>query len=253
MTNNTISLKDKPAQNNVLSDRVILITGAGAGIGRAVAIECAKQGAKVILLGKTIKKLEKVYDEIVELGKHIPAIYPLDLAGAHEKDYEQLADVIKKEFGHLDGLLHNASVLGALTPIALYDAAMWQKVMHVNVTAAFVMTKALLPELLKSQDASVVFTSSSVGRKGRAYWGAYSASKFATESLMQTLADEYENNKMIRFNSINPGATHTGMRLSAFPAEDKSKIAKPDDLVNAYVYLLSSESHDENGQMFDAQ
>jgi NAD(P)-dependent dehydrogenase (short-subunit alcohol dehydrogenase family) len=253
MTNNIISLKDKPAQNNALSDRVILITGAGAGIGRAVAIECARQGAKVILLGKTIKKLEKVYDEITELGKHNPAIYPLDLAGAHEKDYEQLADVIKKEFGHLDGLLHNASVLGALTPIAMYDAAMWQKVMHVNVTAAFVMTKALLPLLLKSQDASVVFTSSSVGRKGRAYWGAYSASKFATESLMQTLADEYENNKIIRFNSINPGATHTGMRLSAFPAEDKSKIAKPDDLVNAYVYLLSSESQEANGQMFDAQ
>ena len=253
MTNKTISLKNKPAQNNALSDRVILITGAGAGIGRAVAIECAKQGAKVILLGKTIKKLEKVYDEIAELGKHIPAIYPLDLAGAHEKDYEQLADVIKQKYKHLDGLLHNASVLGALTPIALYDAAMWQKVMHVNVTAAFVMTKALLPVLLKSQDASVVFTSSSVGRKARAYWGAYSASKFATESLMQTLADEYENNKMIRFNSINPGATHTGMRLSAFPAEDKSKIAKPDDLLNAYVYLLSYESKEANGQMFNAQ
>ena len=251
---NTItSLKDTPTQTNALQDRVILVTGAGAGIGRTVAIECAQQGAKVILLGKTIKKLEKVYDEIIAFKKHKPAIYPLDLAGAHEKDYEDMADVIEKEFGQLDGLLHNASILGTLTPIALYDAALWQKVMHVNVTAQFVMTKALLPLLLKSDDASVVFTSSSVGRKGRAYWGAYSVSKFATESLMQTLADEYENNPDIRFNSINPGATHTAMRLSAFPAEDKSKIAKPEELVNAYVYLLSVVSKGDSGLMFNAQ
>jgi len=249
---NTTSLKNTAKLNNALNDKVILITGAGAGIGKTMAVEYAKQGATVILLGRTIKKLEKVYDDIVALNKKTPAIFPLDLAGAHEKDYEDMADIIEKEYGHLDGLLHNASILGTLTPIAQYDAAQWQQVIHINVTAAFVMTKALLPVLLKSKNASVVFTSSSVGRKGRAYWGAYSASKFATESLMQTLADEFENTQNIRFNSINPGATHTGMRLSAFPAEDKSLIAKPDDLVNAYVYLFSDTSQ-ENGIMFNAQ
>jgi len=246
------SLKDIAIEENSLNDRVILITGAGSGIGRSVSIACAKQGAKVILLGRTIKKLEKVYDEIVELGKETPAIYPLDLLGANENDYENLADTIEQNYGKLDGLLHNASILGSLTPIAQYDAAQWQQVMHVNVNAAFVLTKACIPVLLKSENARVIFSSSSVGRKGRAYWGAYSVSKFATEGMMQILADEYENQTSLTFNSINPGATHTSMRLSAYPAEDKSLIAKPDDIVNAYIFLLSTEST-LNGRMFNAQ
>ncbi|MBT8140787.1 MAG: YciK family oxidoreductase [Gammaproteobacteria bacterium] len=252
MNTNITSLHIINKRQNALIDKVILVTGAGAGIGRAVALECARQGATVVLLGRTIKKLEKVYDEIVALGKQIPSIYPMDLLGADEKHHEQLAEIIHQEYGRLDGLLHNASILGSLTPIAQYDAAQWQKVMHVNVTAQFVMTKALLPVLLKSDRASVLFTSSSVGRQGRAYWGAYSVSKFATEGMMQVLADEFENSDNIRFNSINPGATHTSMRLSAYPAEDKTKIAKPEDIVDPYVYLLSDESN-ENGHMFNAQ
>lgn len=249
---NIISLKDIAIDPNSLENKVILITGAGAGIGKAVALACAEQGATVILLGRTVKKLEKVYDQISALGKATPAIYPLDLMGANENDYESMADAIEKQYGRLDGLLHNASILGGLTPIAQYDAAKWQEVMHVNVTATFVMTKALLPILLKSENARVIFTSSSVGRHGRAFWGAYSASKFATESLMQTLADEFESQVNIKFNSINPGATHTGMRLSAYPAEDKSKIAKPKDIVAPYIYLLSN-ANDATGRMFNAQ
>jgi len=246
------TLKDIHIEKEALSDRVILITGAGSGIGKSVALACAENNATVILLGRTIKKLENTYDEIVALGKKTPSIYPLDLLGADEKDYEQLADTIEETYGRLDGLLHNASILGTLTPIAQYDAAKWQQVMHVNVNAAFVMTKACLPVLLKSESARVIFTSSSVGRKGRAYWGAYSTSKFATEGLMQILADEYENQENISFNSINPGATHTSMRLAAFPAEDKSKILKPSDITPPYIYLLSDENT-ANGRMFDAQ
>lgn len=249
---NIISLKDIAIDPNSLENKIILITGAGAGIGKAVALACAEHGATVILLGRTIKKLEKVYDEILALDKNTPAIYPLDLMGANESDYEQLADILAENYGHLDGLLHNASIIGSLTPIAQYDAAQWQEVMHVNVTAAFVMTKALLPLLLKSEHARVIFTSSSVGRQGRAFWGAYSASKFATESLMQTLADEFESQPNIKINSLNPGATHTGMRLTAFPAEDKSLIAKPKDIVAPYLYLLS-EQCGLSGRMYNAQ
>jgi len=249
---NITSLKDIAVDANSVEGKVILITGAGAGIGKAVALACAEHGATVILLGRTIKKLEKVYDDILAFGKSTPAIYPLDLLGANETDYEQLGDIIEKQYGRLDALLHNASILGSLTPLAQYDVALWQEVMHVNVTAPFAMTKALLPSLLKSKNARIVFTSSSVGRQGRAFWGAYSASKFATESLMQTFADEFENKDSIRFNSINPGATHTGMRLAAYPAEDKSNIAKPKDIIAPYLYLLS-EQCELTGRMFDAQ
>lgn len=252
MPNNISSLKNISIDNVTLNEKVILITGAGAGIGKAVALACAQQGATVILLGRTIKKLEKVYDDIIALEKQKPAIYPLDLLGANESDYENLCDILTEQYGRLDGLLHNASILGSLTPIAQYNIAQWQEVMHVNVTAPFAMTKSLLPALLKSNTARIIFTSSSVGRKGRAFWGAYSASKFATESLMQTLADEFEAQENIKINSINPGAVHTGMRLSAFPAEDKSLICRPSDIVEPYIYLLS-EQCEKTGQMFNAQ
>ena len=241
------------AKADLLKDRIILITGAGDGIGAAVAKDCASKGATVILLGKTVKKLEKVYDEIVAAGHPEPAIYPLDLLQAREEHYEQLADIIEKEFGKLDGLVHNAGLLGSLIPLANHSSEQWVKVMQVNLHAPYLITQACLPLLKKSDSASIIFVSSSVGRKGRAYWGAYAASKAACENLMQTLADELEDNTNIRVNSLNPGATRTAMRRIAFPGEDPSTLPEPEAIAHAYIYLLGSDSEDVNGQQLNAQ
>ena len=239
--------------DGLLQDRIIVITGAGDGIGRAAALACAKAGATVVLLGRTLNKLELVYDEIEALGGPKPAIYPINFEGAAPQDYETLADVLTTEFHRIDGLLHNASELGPRTPLALYDSAAWSKVLQVNVTAPFILTKALMPLLENSEDASVVFTSSSVGRKGRAYWGAYAVSKGAVENLMQTLADELDGTSKVRANSINPGATRTKMRATAYPAEDPQTVTPPENIMKAYLYLLGPDSKGVNGQQFEAQ
>jgi len=247
------TMKDYQASADLLKDRIILITGAGDGIGAAAAKSCAAHGATVILLGRTTRKLEAVYDAIEEAGHPQAAIYPMNLEGAAPKDYEDLANTIEKEFGRLDGLLHNASLLGTLTPLGQYDVEQWSKVMQVNLNAPFLMTQACLDLLKKSEDASVLFTSSSVGRKGRAYWGAYGISKAANENMMQIWADELETNTNVRVNSINPGAVRTSMRAKAYPGENPNTLPKPDDIMSTYLYLLGPESKGVTGRQFDAQ
>lgn len=243
---------DYTPPSQLLANRVILVTGAGAGIGKAAAHAFAAQGATVVLLGRTLRKLETVYDEIEQAGYPQPAIYPMNLEGASPKDYEDLANTLEKEFGVLDGLLHNASLLGSLTPLEQYDIQMWFQVMQVNLNAPFLLTKMCLPLLKKSTDASIVFTSSSVGRKSRAYWGAYAVSKFAVEGMMQTLADELSNTH-IRVNSVNPGATRTLMRASAYPGEDPNTLPAPDQIMPVYLYLMGTDSKEVNGQALNAQ
>jgi NAD(P)-dependent dehydrogenase (short-subunit alcohol dehydrogenase family) len=238
---------------DILRDRIILITGASDGIGHALSIRAAQLGAQVILHGRNVGKLETVYDEIEALeGAQRPSIAVLDLATADSEAYLALGDSIASEFGRLDGLVHNASILGPRYSIEQYDATEWQRVMHVNVTAAFALTKVCLPMLLQSKDASIIFTSSGVGRTGRAYWGAYAVSKFATEGLAQVLADEHRQGKL-RVNCINPGATRTRMRLEAYPAEDREKLKGPGDILDAYIYLLGPDSRGITGESLDAQ
>lgn len=241
------------APADLLQGKIILVTGAGDGIGRCAAMAYGAHGATVILLGRTVPKLEAVYDEMEAAGYPQPAIYPLDLQGAVMQDYRDLHDTVAKEFGRLDGLLHNASILGDRKPIAQTDSDEWQQVMQVNVNAQFMLTQALLPLLEQADHASIVFTSSSVGRKGRAYWGPYAISKFATEGLMQTLADEVENTSTLRVNSLNPGATNTGMRRSAYPAEKPDTNPRPEDIMPLYLYLMGRDSIGVNGQALDAQ
>jgi NAD(P)-dependent dehydrogenase (short-subunit alcohol dehydrogenase family) len=239
-------------QKNYLDKKTILVTGAGDGIGKQAALHYAKYGATVILLGKTVTKLESVYDEIVNNGGNEPAIVPLDLKGATAKHYRDMASTIGDQFGCLDGLLHNASTLGHLGPFAQISEQDWQDVFQVNVTSQFLMTQALLPILKKAAHSSVIFTTSSVGLKGVAYWGPYAISKFATQGMMQILADEYDNST-IRFNCINPGAIKTAMRAKAFPAETAADLTKAQQIMPLYLYLMDIKSNKENGLTFDAQ
>lgn len=245
--------RDYTYPNNILSDRIILVTGASDGIGRALACHAAELGAQVILHGRNVTKLEAVYDQIEAMeGAPRPSIAVLDLAAADSGAYVSLADNLAKEFGRLDGLVHNASMLGDRFSLEQYDVGQWQRVMHVNVTAAFALTQVCLPMLQSSEDASMIFTSSGVGRVGRAFWGAYAVSKFATEGLSQVLADENRHTNL-RVNCINPGATRTDMRLAAYPAEDRDALKTPEEILAAYIYLLGPESQAITGQSFDAQ
>jgi NAD(P)-dependent dehydrogenase (short-subunit alcohol dehydrogenase family) len=232
--------------------RVVVVTGAGDGIGQAVAFALARHGATVGLLGRTLRKLERSYDHIVQAGGPKPALLPFNLETAGAPEYDALHDALKREFSRVDGLVHIAGILGVLSPIDHYDVPTWCKVLHVNLTASFLLTQTLLPLLRRSDDASIVFTSSGVARHGRAYWGAYSVSKFGTEGLMQVLAHESEETR-IRVNSVNPGPVRTAMRLQAFPAEDRSRLVEPAAVTAPYLYLLGPASRGINGMTFDCQ
>ena len=241
-----------PAPDELVG-RVVAITGAGSGIGRVVALACARCQANVVLIGRNTAELDAVHGEIAAAGWPEASIALLDLEKALARDYDALADALLERYGRLDGLLHNAGLLGTLTPIEQYDVPTWCRVLHVNVTAAFVLTQVLVPALKKSPDASVLFTASSVGRRGRAYWGAYAVSKFALEGLSQVLADELEGISHIRVNTLNPGRARTPMRRRAYPAEDFTKVPLPETLTAAYIALLGPASRGVTGGAFDAQ
>ena len=209
----------------LLSGKTILVTGAGDGIGRTAALNYAHYGASVLLLGRTGSKLEAVYDEIENAGGPKPGIVEMDLSIATEDICSSLAANLGEEFSCLDGILHNAALLGDRRPIESAGYTSWQDVMQVNVNAQFLLTQHFLPLLQQAPTASIIFTSSSVGRIGKAYWGAYAVSKFATEGFMQVLASELKNTSKVRVNSLNPRATNTGMRRAALVASKASSKA----------------------------
>lgn len=240
------------ARPDLLKDRIIMVTGAGRGIGEAAAKTYAAYGATVLLLGKNEENLNRVYDEIEAAGHPQPAVIPFNLETALPHQYDELAATVEREFGRLDGLLHNAAIVGPLTPIEQLSGENFMRVMHINVNAMFMLTSTLLPLLKLSSDASLIFTSSSVGRKGRAYWGGYAVSKFATEGLMQVLADELDGTA-VRANSINPGATRTDMRAKAYPGENPLTNPLPAEIMPAYLYLMGPDSGDINGKALNAQ
>lgn len=239
-------------KDDLLTDRIILVTGASDGIGREAALTYARYGAQVLLLGRNAQKLQAVADEIAATGKEAPRWFILDLEEATPERCQHLASEVAGYVPRLDGVLHNAGLLGDIATMDQQDPQVWQRVMRVNIDATFFLTQALLPLLLKSSCASLVFTTSSVGRKGRAGWGAYSVSKFATEGMMQVLADEYDS-KHLRVNCINPGGTRTKMRASAFPDEDANKLKTPADIMPLYLYLMGDDSRRKTGTSFDAQ
>jgi len=241
------------ADLDLLANRIILVTGAGDGIGAAISYAYAAHGATLVLLGRTQKKLENVYDKIVDAGFPQPAIYPMELTTARPEDYIILSETIKQEFGRLDGLLNNAAVLGTLTPIEHYDIRLWTHIMRINLTAPFLLTKECLPLLKKSDEASVIFTSANVGFKGQAYWGAYGVSKAASDNLMEILAEELEVNTNIRVNSVDPGQVRTRMHSLAYPGDIPLSVPVPEDITSIYLYLMGHESAGVTGERFSAQ
>ena len=238
--------------SDLLNNRIILVTGANTGIGREAAVTYARYGAQVLLLGRKAEQLQQVCDEINQLGQQQASWFLLDLETATAESCQQLADEIARTVPRLDGVLHNAGVLGEIAPMSEQSPAIWQQVMRINIDGTFFLTQALLPLLLKAHSASLVFTSSGVGKKGRAGWGAYSVSKFATEGMMQVLAEEYDSRKL-RVNCINPGGTRTRMRASAFPEEDAMKLKTPADIMPLYLWLMGDDSQRKTGISFDAQ
>lgn len=238
---------------DLLKDKTILVTGAGSGIGRAASLAYAKVGATVILLGSKTGKLETVYDEIEKAGGAQPAITPLDLETAGEEQYLELITSIDNTFGKLDGLLNNAGFLGPLMPFQTMTMAHWQKIMQINLNSAFALTKFCFPLLQQGENPSVVFSSSTAGRKAFAYSSAYTVAKHGIETLMQVLFLELENTSSIRVNTVNPGPCATALRRAAYPAEDPASLPKPEDLMSVYLYLMGKDSLGQNGKQFSAQ
>jgi NAD(P)-dependent dehydrogenase (short-subunit alcohol dehydrogenase family) len=245
--------KNFTPDRELLKGRAILITGAGSGLGRALAVECARAGASVILSGRNGAKLDRVYDEIEAMGAPQPAIAVLDLAVATAVDYDGLARVIGEEFGKLDGLVHAAGLLGDRTPLEQYDVPTWCKVLHVNLTAPFILTQVLLADLRKSADASVIFVSSGVVKQSRPFWGAYAVSKTGLETVRGMLSEELEGEANIRVNSVNPGRMRTAMRAAAYPAEDPNTVPTAQSVTGAFLYLLSAHGRGIDGQFIEAQ
>ena len=230
-----------------LEGKVILVTGANRGFGLAITMDLAKAGATVIMLGRDLGSLEYAYDEVVDAGYKEPILYPLDLEGATPENYQELQDNILDKFKKLDGLIHNAAILGTQMPIDQYDIKLWYSTLQINLSAPFMLTQFLIPALMKSNDARILFLSSTVGRKARAYWGAYSVSKFGIEGFAKTLSEELEKTQ-ITVNTINPGKIRTEMRRTAYPAEDASSVPRPEEKSSVIVYLLSNEGSKINGE-----
>ena len=245
--------KNYQALQNVLKEKVILISGGGSGIGKSAGLIFAEHGADLILVGKNPAHLESTYQEFLDKNLKPPLLHIMDLEKSNENDFQEINTVIEKEFGKLDGLLNNAGILGDKTPLENYKIDVWKNVFDINVHASFLLTKSLLPVLKAAENTSVIFTSSAVGKRGKAYWGAYSLSKFATESMMQIFSVELENTRNVRVNSIDPGRVRTKMRAAAYPAEDPLSLLEAKDIMNAYLYLMSNDSLETKGESISAQ
>ena len=239
--------RDHIFKDGELKDKVILVTGANRGFGIAITMDLSKAGATVIMLGRDLGSLEYAYDAVVDAGYKEPILYPLDLEGATPENYQELQDNVLEKFDKLDGLIHNAAILGAQMPIEQYDIKLWYSTLQINLSAPFMLTQFLIPALAKSEDARILFLSSSVGREARAYWGAYSVSKFGIEGFAKTLSEELEKTN-ISVNTVDPGKLRTEMRRTAYPAEDSSTVPMPEEKSAAIVYLLSNLSPKMNGE-----
>jgi len=236
-----INVNELPSSAEDLKDHVYLITGAAGAVGSAVAITLGISGATVILVDRNSRGLDATYDQITEAGGAEPIKLELDLAATGIPQYEEMADLIKNEFGRLDGIIHCAVEPGTLTPLSQYTMEMLNKALLVNLSAPYMMTQCCLDLLREAKNASVIFTSTDVARKGKAYWGGYSISGFALEGLAQIWADELETNTSIRINTLDTGPVRSLLRSRIFPGEDTAAVPSAESVVPAYLYLLTSD------------
>ena len=239
--------------DRLLNDRVVLVTGASDGIGRAVSLGCARCGATVIALDKKGRRLEILYDDIVAAGYPEPVLAVQDLAKLDWEHAQSIAAGVAQDFGRLDALLHIAGELRSLSPLHAYDLGQWDLIMQVNLRAAYLLTRACLPLLRAAEHASLIFTSADVGRRGRAYWGAYGVAYAGVEGLARIWAEELENNTAIRVNTLDPGPVRTRLRGLAYPGEDPQSIPDAASVAPAYLYLMGEDSVEIRGQALKAQ
>jgi len=242
--------EDWAPQADSLRERIVLIVGASGGLGRASALAAAKAGANVVLLGRKVRALEKVYDEIIALNLAAPALYPLDLSGATPRDYEELATTIEREYRRLDGIVHAAAHFDGLRPASEIAPEEWMRALHVNLTAPFLMTQACLPLLQTAADASVVFVLDDPARMGKAYWGGYGAAKHAVAGIASILHEETENSS-VRVHALLPAPMRTALRRTAYFGENTLALPTPDASAAAVVYLLGAQGSAARGRTLD--
>ena len=227
---------------NLLKNKNILITGASNGIGKSLSENLSKYGANVIMLSRNENALDAIYDSLKEKYKTDPCILKCDLEDLDDKKSQEIANIISKNYQNLDSVIHNAAILEKMSDIESFDLQTWNKVMSVNLTSAFILSKYLIPLMKSSITPRIIFTTSSVGEKGKAFWGAYSVSKAGVNALSNILNDELESISNIKIFNFDPKATQTNMRALAYPAEDPSTIKNPDQLINYYLWMLSEKS-----------
>lgn len=248
-----LPMKNYQAAPDLLQGRVVLVTGAGQGIGRVAALAFAAHGATVILHGRKVKKLERIYDEIEAAGGSQPAIFPLDLEKAEDKDFEVLAGCIEKQLGRLDGILHNAAFGYTPSPLQTQTLEQWLAWMRVDLIAPFALTRACMPLLRKSPDASVVMTSESHGHAPAAYWGGLAVAKSGIETLVRIAGQEWEMYGNLRVNALIPGPVQSPSRARTHPGEAKTSLPRPEDLMPVYLYLMGQDSKGVTGRIIDCQ
>ena len=233
-------------------NKSILITGSSDGIGRSLAIEFSKLGANIILLGRNSEKLDAVYDLLDHSHvsqKHL--ILEADLALLSNEAAQEIFIAISQEFEVLDGIIHNAALLGTMSSLEDYDLSTWDEVIKVNLRAPFILTKTLKVMLENASLPRLIFTSSGVANKGRSFWGAYSVSKFGIKGLAEIFKDELEATTKIKVFNFDPGKTRTNMRAAAYPAEDPNTLKSPTELIDCYLWFFQEESSSSSQNYFE--
>jgi NAD(P)-dependent dehydrogenase (short-subunit alcohol dehydrogenase family) len=246
-------MKDYLPRPDLLAGRVILVTGASSGLGRAASLAFARHGATVALLARDADKLEAVYDEIVAAGGPEPAMFPYDLGAADDRSLETLAGTIAHHLKRLDGVLHSAHQFYSLTPLDLQTLEQWQTLMRVNLVTPFALTRACMPLLKQAPDASVIFTGETHGHQPKAYWGGYAVAKSGLETLTHIWADELSSDEALRINTLIPGQVATTLRSRTHPGLSPETLPSVDDLMPWYLYLMGEDSRQVSGQIIECQ